>query len=329
MAPKRNRTCGRNGQLSQATGNSEYETDNATDTNPVLPAPPPKRTITDMNMAVLRRYVPNIRAIEAIANFATVYNLSVESGVWEKHGIEGTLFVCQLDAPNGEVSYNVIILNRKSMENFKAGIKSNEDVEVTDDWVFLQVPNEAGDGTQVFGLWILEDAELGAVNTRKIVSSKIQECVVRAEAARGEGPVEQVKQEQQLEAEQNAQAGGESHTTQHARGQQIPLHALFGHNNAGAAPQQAHPTNAHAPLPVQPPPQYFQQQPPQNQPRSTSNADFFHSLQRPASQHAPIQTSTQPFSQSKTQSYDTPGNYATPTSNQGSLLDLFKNARQG
>ncbi|GAB7362395.1 hypothetical protein MBLNU230_g2719t1 [Neophaeotheca triangularis] len=333
--PKRNRNPARNSQQYQATVNSEYETDNATDYNTVLPAPPPKRSITDTNMAVLRRYVPHIRAIEAIANFATVYNLAVETGQWEKYGIEGTLFVCQLDEPNGQVRYKVIILNRKSMENFVAEIKSNEDVEVTDDWVFLQVPDESAEGkTQVFGLWILEDAELGAVNTRQIVSSKIQECVVRAETARGEGPIQQ-EQERQVDFE--GPAGQTYAPQQQTRGQQIPLHALFGHNGAPQAQQQApHPP---APMPVQQPvqpPQFFQRQPPQPQPsqfRSTSDADFFHSLQRPASasQQPPMQPLMPQLSQSRPQSQDMPSNMPPPQvpTNQGLLLDLFRNAKQG
>ena len=163
---------------------SDYDTDtaNVTDALPPSMAPPPARTNTELNLLVLKRYVPSIERIISIAPFAVVYLFSPETQQWEKSGVEGTLFVCQLsggDYPR----YNVVILNRKSMENFITELVSGEDIEITEEYVILQVMGEDG-SPNIYGLWIFSEED-DEPSIREVVANAIQECAVRAEISRG------------------------------------------------------------------------------------------------------------------------------------------------
>ena len=73
---------------------SDYESD----APQYLAAPnlPPQSTVarlsnTELNLSVLRRYLPSIRSIVSIAANAVVYTISPTTGQWEKSGVEGTL----------------------------------------------------------------------------------------------------------------------------------------------------------------------------------------------------------------------------------------------
>jgi hypothetical protein len=160
---------------------SDYDTDTAaiTDAPPSL-APSPTRTNTELNLLVLRRYVPDTERIISIAPFAVVYLFSPETQQWEKSGVEGTLFVCQLSGPQ-HPRYNVVILNRKSLDNFIMELVSGEDIEITEQYVILQVIGD--DGTpNIYGLWVFSEEDT-TPSVRGVVASAIQECAVRAEIA--------------------------------------------------------------------------------------------------------------------------------------------------
>ncbi|EMC96999.1 hypothetical protein BAUCODRAFT_48463, partial [Baudoinia panamericana UAMH 10762] len=133
---------------------TDYDTDtvNPSDAAPSLEAPP-VRTNTELNLTVLRRYSPDLEHILSIAPFAVLYTFSTESSQWEKCGIEGTLFVCQLA---GTARYSAIILNRKSLDNFITDLVSADDVEITAEYVILQALNSEGT-PQIYGIWIFED----------------------------------------------------------------------------------------------------------------------------------------------------------------------------
>ena len=77
----------------------------------------------------------------------TTHDFSPETQQWEKSGIEGTLFVCQTTGPR----YNVVILNRKSLDNFITELKSGEDIEITEQYIILQVLGE-GEAPSIFGV---------------------------------------------------------------------------------------------------------------------------------------------------------------------------------
>ena len=326
MPPKKRST--RAAQLQPQPAVSDYydETDTATFTDNAAAniAPPPSRTNTELNLIVLRRYCPDVERIVQIAPFAVVYSFSPETQGWEKIGTEGTLFVCQLGGANYS-RYSVIILNRKSLDNFIVELVSAENVEITDSYVILQTPGEEG-AEQIYGLWIFSE-ENTKPSTQEVVAMAIEECALRAEEGRklaGES----------YEVEGNSSYGTngieQTHTTYHAQapmeapqptqpmpptGQQIDLMQLFG--KPQTQPQQQQQMPQIVPQVYQEPAQQFnqmQQQPQSQQPKFASNpdTDFFRSSHSPA---APAQAQQPPPQAAPTQ--------------QNMLLDMFNSARRG
>lgn len=310
MPPKKRST--RAAQLQPQPAISDYETDTATftDTAAAHIAPPPTRTNTELNLLVLRRYCPDVERIVQIAPFAVVYSFSPETQGWEKTGTEGTLFVCQL-AGASYPRYSVIILNRKSLDNFIVELVSAEHVEITDSYVILQTLGADGQEL-IYGLWIYSEEDV-APSTQEVVAMAIEECAMRCE--QGKKLAEDSYEEEPGFNEQPYGYDGVGYQTQQMpepsqpppqamppAGQQIDLMHLFG---KPSQPQMGMPPQL-APDPVQ---QFQQQQ--QQQPKFASNpdTDFFRSSPAPAVQvHQPP---------------------PQPPTQQNMLLDMFNSARRG
>ncbi|OAX83132.1 hypothetical protein ACJ72_02509 [Emergomyces africanus] len=153
---------------------------------------PPTRTNEELNLAVLQRHNPAIQSILSLAPYAVVYIFSATTQLWEKSGIEGTMFVCQLTQGElGEERYSVLVLNRRGMQNFDAKLADGDDVEVTDEYVILKVLStgaepgstaiKSADGRQsvIYGLWIFsEPPPSSTAETRALNAQIIKECAV-------------------------------------------------------------------------------------------------------------------------------------------------------
>lgn len=160
-------------------------------------APIPARTNEELNLSVLQRHDPSVHQILSVAPFAVVYTFNPVSSSWEKQGTEGTLFVCSLLPPVGGPQierYSCIVLNRRGLENFSSELFSAESVQVTDDYVILQVEGEDGD-TNIYGLWIFAEEGGSTVQTRVVNALIIQECAKRAEDSRDAAAVADVEEE--------------------------------------------------------------------------------------------------------------------------------------
>ncbi|KAG9582232.1 PH domain-like protein, partial [Aureobasidium melanogenum] len=180
---------------------SDYDTDTAyaTDAMTSLPqaAPIPARTNEELNLSVLQRHDPSVHQILSVAPFAVVYIFNPASSSWEKQGTEGTLFVCSLLPPVGGPQierYSCIVLNRRGLENFSSELFSAESVQVTDDYVILQVEGEDG-SANIYGLWIFAEEGGSTVQTRVVNALIIQECAKRAEDSRDAAAVADVEEE--------------------------------------------------------------------------------------------------------------------------------------
>ncbi|KAH0343437.1 PH domain-like protein, partial [Aureobasidium melanogenum] len=180
---------------------SDYDTDTAyaTDAMTSLPpaAPIPARTNEELNLSVLQRHDPSVHQILSVAPFAVVYTFNPASSSWEKQGTEGTLFVCSLLPPVGGPQverYSCIVLNRRGLENFSSELFSAESVQVTDDYVILQVEGEDG-SANIYGLWIFAEEGGSTVQTRVVNALIIQECAKRAEDSRDAAAVADVEEE--------------------------------------------------------------------------------------------------------------------------------------
>jgi len=172
-------------------GASDYESDATlyAEGHDVPPAGQvPHRTNTELNLAVLRRYVPDIRSIVSIAANAVVYIFSPDAQTWDKSGVEGTLFVCDqepaADAPGGRAWPRacVFVLNRKGLENVVINLAGVRDCEVASELLIFNMDDTAAPGREeaaagqavpkVIGLWVHADED----DTQAVNAAIIQEA---------------------------------------------------------------------------------------------------------------------------------------------------------
>ncbi|USP75901.1 hypothetical protein yc1106_03175 [Curvularia clavata] len=156
---------------------SDYETD-APPPAVDVPLPPP-RSNEELNFSVLRRLYPEVVAIEHVTPYAALYTFNLETQQWEKMGIEGTLFICQLTPSSmGAERYCTIILNRRGLDNFYEELISSDEMEISDPYVIIQ-------GEQVYGIWIFADPPPSSTaNCREETAAKMMAIADRAEASR-------------------------------------------------------------------------------------------------------------------------------------------------
>ena len=265
MTPKKPRKISNQRQHSHLNQISDYDTDTAALTDTGLPQPPPpSRTNEELNLAVLRRHNPSIVGVVSIAPYAVVYKFSATSSTWEKRGIEGTLFVVQLlsdrlgsenfsSLETSQISiarFGVVVLNRRGLENFEADLKSTEDVEITEEYVILQVSTEAPKPTQdgtgkqdqgpdIIGLWIFSEPPPSSTAEARVLNAQIiQECAKQAYVSRiaAENALREARQRQSLEApstengpeEEYEDSGQEEVASATPMGRQLSLRQLFG-----------------------------------------------------------------------------------------------------
>ena len=152
-----------------------------------IPPPPEQRTNEELNLFVLKRHNREVTSVEYVAPYAVVYQFSPDSQEWEKSGIEGTAFVCGLQPSQERFErFEVTVLNRRGLENFKLELLSTADVEVTEEYIIL---NDIVEGVpKVYGLWIFSEPPPSSTSHhRRAIAHKIQECTQRVEA--GKRPV--------------------------------------------------------------------------------------------------------------------------------------------
>jgi hypothetical protein len=219
---------------------SDYETDAPP---PALDVPlPPPRSNEELNFSVLRRAWPELTAIEHVTPYAALYTFNLDSQQWEKVGVEGTLFVCQLTpSPIGAERYCAVILNRRGLDNFYHELTSSEEMEITDPYVILQ-------GDQVYGIWIFADPPPSSTaNCRVETAEKMMEIADRARTSR--------------EAKEKAGKNGVKEATEQTEaassapmGRQLSLRDLFSQQREQDAGFSVHNHNTH------PPPHMYQNQ---------------------------------------------------------------------
>lgn len=172
-------------------------------------APVPLRSNEELNLSVLRRHNPSINTVLSHAPYAVVYIFSAAARQWEKSGVEGTMFVCQLSQGSlGEERYSIFVLNRRGLDNFDIPLTDGENVELTEEYVILKTDSNpeldtggivnttvsANNGStlssadraksgdvRIYGLWIYsEPPPNSTAETRAINAQVIRECAVHA-----------------------------------------------------------------------------------------------------------------------------------------------------
>ncbi|KAF1915575.1 hypothetical protein BDU57DRAFT_277073 [Ampelomyces quisqualis] len=231
MAPNRAKSRGQQPQAPPQP--SDYETDAPP---PAVHVPlPPARSNEELNFSVLQRAYPELLAIEHVTPYAALYTFSLDSQQWEKVGIEGTLFVCQLTPSSiGAARYCAVILNRRGLDNFYLELTSSDEMEISDPYVILQ-------GDQVYGIWIFADPPPASTSNCRIeTAEKMMEIADRARASREakEGPGKNGVGEasEQTEAASSAPMG-----------RQLSLRELFGQQRGQDAGFGVHNHDSHPP----------------------------------------------------------------------------------
>lgn len=156
------------------------QSDNDTDAAPESAKTSTDRSIADLNLSVLRRYKPSIKTILSVAPYATVYGLNKDMKEWDKSGIEGTMFVCELSPGKlGQERYAIFILNRLGMQNFVFHLTNPHCVEITPEFLILGPLD--GD---YFSIWIYSEPNKSTAETRERNVKLIKECARDSEASR-------------------------------------------------------------------------------------------------------------------------------------------------
>lgn len=175
-----------------------------------------QRTNTDLNMSVLKRYLPNITEIRSIAAQTVVYTLDSVSLTWDKANVEGTMFVCQ---QGGQDTLGCIfILNRKATDNLILDLRDVKEIEPKDELlIFAMADKEGDDGApKVLGLFIHADEE----TTRATNIQLIQELWGKVREARMDP--------RQSGGQAQLQGGGVGLAMQAMGGRHVSLDELFG-----------------------------------------------------------------------------------------------------
>jgi hypothetical protein len=173
-------------QYAQNVGQpSDYESDNAAYLSDLPAARPPQtRTNDELNLSVLQRYNPEISSILSIAPYAVIYEFTPHpEPTWNKSGIEGSLFICQLSPGRrlGEDRYVVFVLNRRGLENFEAELREadNTCVEITEEYVIVSLME--GGAQKIYGIFIFsEGVGSSTEKTRSLNAELMKQCATQA-----------------------------------------------------------------------------------------------------------------------------------------------------
>jgi len=164
QTPKRRQNHARQPSHPRIAQASDYESDAAA----YLEAHPPQpkhfhRTNTELNLGVLKRYVPSITTIIAIAANAVIYTFLNDTQSWDRSGVEGTLFVCSQDPSSvtGEPRFCVFILNRRGLNNIMLDLAAVAECDITSgEIMILHLEGTlVGEDDKIVGVWMHADGE--------------------------------------------------------------------------------------------------------------------------------------------------------------------------
>lgn len=217
--------------------NSDYESDAVyyVDSQP----PPPSaslmnRTNTEINLSVLKRYLPSISQILSVAANAVVFTFSLENMAWEKSNIEGPLFVCTQGEVTSESEWGrnggcAFVLNRKGLDNLILDLTTVSKHEMQNDLLIFRIEMDgrngsAAGGDRVLGLWIHPEAE----HTRPANAALINQVWTNARDG--------MEQREAVGFESGPHGGGaDVGPAMQAMGREISLSTLFGRQNGVGA----------------------------------------------------------------------------------------------
>ena len=157
--------------VSQTILASDYESDNQgyVSDYPGVSAPI-TRSKDDLNLIVLRRWNSDVHKVLAIAPYATIYEYAAATNEWQKSGLVGTLFICQLTPGQyGEERYRAIVLNRSGLENFEAELRQSDrgGVSISGDYVEITREDPDTNETKVNAIYIYSEDNTSTADSRR------------------------------------------------------------------------------------------------------------------------------------------------------------------
>lgn len=150
---------------------SDYDSDNQgyVSDYPGLLVPTP-RSKDELNVSVLRKWNPEVVRIMSIAPYATLYEFATGANEWQKTGLVGTLFICELSRGRyGEERYQAIVLNRGGLENYEAELRQSErgGVSMTGDYVEITKDDPETGGIKANALFIYSEEGTSTAGSRE------------------------------------------------------------------------------------------------------------------------------------------------------------------
>lgn len=173
--------------------------------------PPQNRTPTDLNYAVLSRYLPRLHQILTTASYAHIYFWSSTSQAWSKANFEGSIFIVSLHpsqptpsdpAPSQTEEYLLFLLNRSGLDNFSYELRdpSYIDSECGDIMMLREndphgpSPSINGDADKdkevVYGLFVSCEANTSTADDREKLSRAMKECATTFQATNAAATVQ-------------------------------------------------------------------------------------------------------------------------------------------
>lgn len=212
--------------------------------DPPLPPPPPStRTNVELNLSVLRRYLPATESILLVAPYAALYTFQPSAEEWEKSSIQGTLFVVRLEpSPFGSERYATIILNRYGLKNFILELQPGADVELEDEIVVVR--GGAEDDGMIWGIWIYEEGEnTSTAGLRGEVERLVKSCVEASGVEEGSDGNEDHSGNETHPAHEDDDYKISTHispvdVSTHQEPQDHPMHRTGSGRKVGSAPSQ-------------------------------------------------------------------------------------------
>ncbi|KAK1825790.1 mRNA-decapping enzyme 1B [Podospora conica] len=236
---------------------SDYESDAAQYTESrgatVATAPPvaplDSNINMELNMRVLRRYLPGIRAILSIAANAVVYTFSPTTQNWDKHGVEGTMFVCEQEpivTPSGQALPRqcVFVLNRRGLDNLVLDLVRVSDCELTGELITFQLGGGEGyasgdgggvDDNDIIGIWIHADEDTTRELNTTIIRGAWAQARLAMETLKEVAEAEQAAADQ-TDADEGGAPAGEGFGM--PTGRRLSITDLFGKRKAGGPTAQ-------------------------------------------------------------------------------------------
>ena len=157
---------------------SDYDTD-APQAMSSAPPPPAPRSTEELNLRVIRSHYPRVLSILHVGHHAVLYTFNFKEQKWDKADVEGSLFVCEVQpsvTTGGDERYGVIILNRRSVENFYMDIMGTDVDYLEGDFIIMQGDRESDQA--VYGLWVFSEKDTSTSEARAATWAKIEELAV-------------------------------------------------------------------------------------------------------------------------------------------------------